>query len=107
MRYLPLFIAVLLAGCGPDLPDGITTDESTALGYPDTVEVMVQGQVDRSDASNMQMGRPGPVQRAWLDKHSYVQVGYEYDSTATAELDPPQSPGTVTGYFLLQYERVE
>lgn len=86
----------------------MTPEESPAWGYPDTVEVMVRGEVNASDVMDMRLEKPTRLQRAWLKKHSYVRVGREYDSTATADIavhDPDD--GMATGYFRLQYKRVD
>jgi hypothetical protein len=79
-----LICGVLAAGCSSDIPDGIEPRNEQGLASlfsnPDTVEVFVFGEVSRTD---LRWRRPSTVDEAWLDKHDYVHVWTEYDSSAT------------------------
>lgn len=80
-----LISPLIMMGCGPDLPDGISARNGNPLfSAPDTVEVFVFGAVDMEDG--VRYSRPSNVEQAWLEKHDYAYFATEFDSTATETL---------------------
>lgn len=107
---LLILSAFLFTSCGPDIPEGIEARDWTLLpwGLPDTVEVTtVQNLLDDDPSAGL-----GPIQRRWLNKHDYVRVSVDMDTTANKGLEEldKQSDEYIKGLdyaFTFTYVRVE
>lgn len=95
-RLSTFLLFLLLAGCTPDIPEGVNPMSEPLLPwrYPDTVKVDLTSVEIHDEESLRRSVRsesviPDPdletVQRKWLEKNDYARINTRLDTTYTGK----------------------